>query len=66
MHRMWWHCYCQPNHGMRAPVQVRALVEEGKADLAAKDRWGATALDEAMRAGNRAIMEYLQVCPLPH
>ena len=36
------------------------LVEEGKADLAVQDRWGATPLDEAMRAGSRAVMDYLQ------
>lgn len=42
-------------------LQVRVLVEEGKADLAVTDRWGATPLDEAMRVGSRAIMDYLQV-----
>ena len=36
------------------------LVEEGKANLAVQDRWGATPLDEAMRAGSRAVMDYLQ------
>ena len=41
-------------------AQVRVLVEEGKADLAVQDRWGATPLDEAMRAGSRAVMDYLQ------
>jgi ankyrin repeat protein len=41
-------------------AQVRALVEEGKAELGVKDRWGSTPLDEAMRAGSRAVMEYLQ------
>ena len=35
-------------------------MEEGKADLAVQDRWGATPLDEAMRAGSRAVMDYLQ------
>ncbi|KAK9901237.1 hypothetical protein WJX75_001780 [Coccomyxa subellipsoidea] len=39
---------------------VRVLVEEGKADLAVADRWGATPLDEAMRVGSRAVMDYLQ------
>ncbi|CAL8470996.1 g10538 [Coccomyxa elongata] len=39
---------------------VRVLVEEGKADLAVTDRWGATPLDEAMRVGSRATMDYLQ------
>ncbi len=42
-------------------LQVRVLVEEGKADLAVADRWGATPLDEAMRVGSRAVMDYLQV-----
>ncbi len=42
-------------------LQVRVLVEEGKADLAVTDRWGATPLDEAMRVGSRATMDYLQV-----
>ena len=41
-------------------LQVRVLVEEGKADLGVQDRWGATPLDEAMRAGSRAVMDYLQ------
>lgn len=41
------------------------LVEEGKADLAVTDRWGATPLDEAMRVGSRATMDYLQVGPCP-
>ncbi len=41
-------------------MQVRVLVEEGKADLSVQDRWGATPLDEAMRAGSRAVMDYLQ------
>ena len=35
-------------------------MEEGKADLGVQDRWGATPLDEAMRAGSRAVMDYLQ------
>lgn len=43
-----------------SPVQVRVLVEEGKADLAVQDRWGATPLDEAMRTGSRAVMDYMQ------
>jgi hypothetical protein len=42
-------------------LQVRVLVEEGKADLAVMDRWGATPLDEAMRAGCRTVMDFLQV-----
>ena len=40
-------------------------MEEGKADLGAQDRWGATPLDEAMRAGSRAVMDYLQGISAP-
>jgi ankyrin repeat protein len=42
------------------PLQVRVLVEEGKADLSVQDRWGTTPLDEAMRTGSRAVMDYLR------
>ena len=41
-------------------AQVRVLVEEGKADLSVQDRWGTTPLDEAMRTGSRAVMDYLR------
>ena len=46
-------------------MQVRVLVEEGKADLGVQDRWGATPLDEAMRTGSRAVMDYLQGISAP-
>ena len=45
-------------------LQVRVLVEEGKAELGCADRWGSTPLDEAMRSGARAVMDYLQVTSL--
>lgn len=35
-------------------------MEEGKADLGLGDRWEAMPLDEAMRVGSRAVMDYLQ------
>ena len=40
-------------------------MEEGKADLGVQDRWGATPLDEAMRAGSRAVMDYLRGISAP-
>lgn len=42
-----------------ALVQVRLLVEEGGADLAAADRWGATPLAEAKRVGAADVAAYL-------
>lgn len=39
--------------------QVKLLVEEGGADLAAQDRWGATPLDEAQRVGAADVAAYL-------
>lgn len=41
-------------------LQVRLLVEEGKADVSSKDRWGKTALEEARRVGATAVIEYLE------
>uniref|UniRef100_A0A383WLL7 Ion transport domain-containing protein n=1 Tax=Tetradesmus obliquus TaxID=3088 RepID=A0A383WLL7_TETOB len=38
---------------------VKLLVEEGGADLAAQDRWGATPLDEAQRVGAADVAAYL-------
>jgi ankyrin repeat protein len=35
------------------------LVAEGGADLSAKDRWGATPLDEAQRVGAADVAAYL-------
>jgi ankyrin repeat protein len=35
------------------------LVEEAGADLAVRDRWGATPLDEARRVGAAAVVAYL-------
>ncbi len=40
--------------------QVRFLVEEGKADVGSKDRWGKTALEEAHRVGAAPVIEYLE------
>tara|TARA_R110002050_G_scaffold12316_1_gene40557 strand:- start:451 stop:609 length:159 start_codon:yes stop_codon:yes gene_type:complete len=39
---------------------VKLLVEEIKVDVNCKDRWGETALDEAMRAGKGETVEYLK------
>ena len=38
-----------------ARAQVRLLVEEGKADVNVRDRWGATPLDEALRTGHPQV-----------
>ena len=51
---------CKGGHVLGC-VQVRVLVEEGKAELGCADRWGSTPLDEAMRMGARPVMDYLQV-----
>ena len=40
--------------------QVRFLIEEGKADVSSKDRWGKTALEEAHRVGAAPVIEYLE------
>ena len=36
------------------------LVEEGKADVLMKDRWGATALDEVTKMGASRCIAYLK------
>lgn len=38
---------------------MRVLVEDGKADISVKDRWGATPLDEAIRVGAKPVAMYL-------
>eukprot|EP00884_Botryococcus_braunii_P021334 jgi/Botrbrau1/7885/Bobra.9_2s0059.2 len=38
---------------------VRVLVDDGKADIGVKDRWGATPLDEAIRVGAKPVAQYL-------
>ena len=43
-----------------ALLQVRLLVEEGQADVACRDRWGKTALEEAQRVGATSVVAYLQ------
>jgi ankyrin repeat protein len=39
--------------------QVKLIVEEGRANLAAVDRAGRTALDEAQHAGAGEVVSYL-------
>ena len=39
---------------------ARVLIEEGDADLGARDRWGFTPLDEAERVGAGPVVEYLR------
>eukprot|EP00878_Enallax_costatus_P026109 GHUV01027986.1.p1 GENE.GHUV01027986.1~~GHUV01027986.1.p1 ORF type:complete len:183 (+),score=45.08 GHUV01027986.1:188-736(+) len=39
---------------------VKYLVEEGGASIHLKDRWGATAVDEAVRVGAKDVAEYLK------
>ena len=39
---------------------VKMLVGEGGALVTYKDRWGHTALDEAVRNGNQQIREFLE------
>lgn len=34
-------------------------MEDGKADISVKDRWGATPLDEAIRVGAKPVAMYL-------
>lgn len=40
-------------------VQVRLLVDQGKADCFCRDRWGNTPLDEARRVGAAPVVKYL-------
>ena len=47
--------FCAPD-----PGQIRLLVEEGGADVAVRDRWGNTPLDEAARVGARPCAQYLE------
>lgn len=41
-------------------LQVRVLVEEGRANVAVQDRWGNTPLDEARRVGAALVVTYLE------
>jgi hypothetical protein len=41
-------------------LQVRVLVEEGRANPAVQDRWGNTPLDEARRVGAALVVSYLE------
>ena len=41
-------------------LQIKLLVEEGKADVLKTDRWGATALDEVTKLGATRCMAYLK------
>ncbi len=36
------------------------LVEQGKADLNVRDRWGQTPLEEAMKSNANKLVEYLR------
>jgi ankyrin repeat protein len=58
-----WHALCCRACSLPAccclSAQVMLLVEEGGADLSAKDRWGATPLDEAQRVGAADVAAYL-------
>ena len=41
-------------------MQIKLLVEEGKADVLMTDRWGATALDEVQKLGASRCIAYLE------
>lgn len=41
-------------------LQIKLLIEEGKADVLKTDRWGATALDEVTKLGATRCMAYLK------
>lgn len=41
-------------------LQIKLLIEEGKADALKTDRWGATALDEVTKMGATRCMAYLK------
>lgn len=41
-------------------LQVRVLVEEGRANVLVQDRWGNTPLDEARRVGAALVVNYLE------
>ncbi len=41
-------------------LQVRLLAEDGQADVACRDRWGKTALEEAQRVGATSVVAYLE------
>lgn len=41
-------------------LQIKLLIEEGKADVLKTDRWGATALDEVTKMGATRCMAYLK------
>jgi hypothetical protein len=45
---------------MLRPLQVRVLVEEGRANVLVQDRWGNTPLDEARRVGAALVVNYLE------
>ena len=41
-------------------VQIKLLVEDGKADVLMTDRWHATALDEVQKLGASRCIAYLE------
>ncbi len=41
-------------------LQIKLLVEEGKADVLMTDRWGATALDEVLKLNASRCIAYLE------
>ncbi len=45
---------------LRAPAQVRVLLEDGSADFDARDVYSMDPLDEAMRHRHDEVAEYLR------
>lgn len=52
--------YMSIDYNLCGTRQVRLLVEEGGADMGLRDRWGNTALDEAMRVNATPCILYLK------
>ena len=41
-------------------MQIKMLVEDGKADVNVRDRWNQTPLEEATKINAVKVMEYLR------
>lgn len=52
--------FCGHRSSTGVCAQIRLLVEEASADVAVRDRWGNTPLDEATRVGARPCAQYLE------
>lgn len=56
-----WDCVAQAKRpSNNCLLQIKLLVEQGKADVLKTDRWGATPLDEATKLDATRCVAYLK------